>query len=341
MGEPETDTTIGTGGWALVVAAGLVSFAVLWSLLNYHLFPAAVFALAIALVVLLILHRLALAVTRYEDGEAQRQVRRIVPASAAIEGGARVSGIEGAQASPVVAVPVRPALRSDPAKPVPLRPSDVVTPLSRLEPAPILPPQPVAVAPAAHLAAETVPAEAPVKTPVASAVPEGAKAPKAAAMPKAAAKPKGEPKPKAEFKVKTDLVAKAAAAPMVGPAVGPADRPKGGSKAKAGEKPKAAAQPKAAKVASVGLVRLTAPRGGKADDLKLIDGVGPALEKLVNSLGFYHFDQIAAWTDADIALVDAELKSFKGRAARDRWVIQAKILANGGTVEEAATAAKA
>ncbi len=88
MTDAENDTTIGTGGWALVVAAGLVSFVSLRFLLNYHLFPAAVFALAIALIVLLILHRLALAVTRYEDIEAGRQVRRIVPA--ATEGGATV-----------------------------------------------------------------------------------------------------------------------------------------------------------------------------------------------------------------------------------------------------------
>ena len=93
------------------------------------------------------------------------------------------------------------------------------------------------------------------------------------------------------------------------------------------------------KAAQVGLVRLTAPIGGRADDLKLIDGVGPALEKLVNSLGFYHFNQIASWTDADVALVDAELKSFKGRVTRDKWVVQARILAQGGTVEEAAAAA--
>ncbi|KAF0114331.1 MAG: hypothetical protein FD150_1616, partial [Rhodobacteraceae bacterium] len=56
---------------------------------------------------------------------------------------------------------------------------------------------------------------------------------------------------------------------------------------------------------------------------------------------FYHFDQIAAWTTADVALVDAELKSFKGRVTRDKWVVQAKILAKGGTVEDAAAAAKA
>ncbi|MEL6701749.1 MAG: NADH-quinone oxidoreductase subunit E, partial [Pseudomonadota bacterium] len=41
---------------------------------------------------------------------------------------------------------------------------------------------------------------------------------------------------------------------------------------------------------------LDAARDGQGDDLKQIKGVGPALEKLCNALGFYHFDQIAAWT---------------------------------------------
>ena len=72
---------------------------------------------------------------------------------------------------------------------------------------------------------------------------------------------------------------------------------------------------------------LTAPRGGVADDLKEINGVGPAMEKLLNSLGYYHFDQIAAWTPAETAWVDDNLEGFKGRATRDNWSSQAKELA--------------
>lgn len=72
---------------------------------------------------------------------------------------------------------------------------------------------------------------------------------------------------------------------------------------------------------------LTAARNGKPDDLKLIKGIGPKLEVLCNKLGFYHFDQIAAWTDAEIAWVDENLEGFKGRVVRDEWVAQAKNLA--------------
>ena len=86
---------------------------------------------------------------------------------------------------------------------------------------------------------------------------------------------------------------------------------------------------------------LSAPKGGKADDLKVILGIGPKLEALCHKLGFFHFDQIARWTAGEIAWVDENLEGFKGRVTRDRWVVQAKILAAGGTVAEAEAAAKA
>lgn len=78
---------------------------------------------------------------------------------------------------------------------------------------------------------------------------------------------------------------------------------------------------------------LTEARGGQADDLKQIKGIGPKLEKLCNSLGFYHFDQIAGWSADEEAWVDANLEGFKGRVSRDEWIAQAKVLATGGTTE--------
>ena len=73
---------------------------------------------------------------------------------------------------------------------------------------------------------------------------------------------------------------------------------------------------------------LKKPRG-KPDDLKLILGVDPTFEKLLNKTGVWHFDQIASWSAADIKHVDALLKGFQGRIARDDWVKQAKKLAKG------------
>ncbi|WP_103761884.1 NADH-quinone oxidoreductase subunit E [Roseovarius confluentis] len=78
---------------------------------------------------------------------------------------------------------------------------------------------------------------------------------------------------------------------------------------------------------------MDAPRDGGADDLKMIKGVGPKLEQLLHSMGFYHFDQIAAWGPQEVAWVDQNLEGFKGRVSRDDWVAQAKTLADGGTTD--------
>lgn len=79
--------------------------------------------------------------------------------------------------------------------------------------------------------------------------------------------------------------------------------------------------------------RLDAPRGGTPDNLKKIKGVGPKLEELLHKLGYYHFDQIAAWTPEEIAWVDTNIEDFPGRATRDDWVGQSKVMIAGGTTE--------
>lgn len=68
---------------------------------------------------------------------------------------------------------------------------------------------------------------------------------------------------------------------------------------------------------------------GAPDNLMLLKGVGPKLDSLLNSLGVTRFDQIAAWTAADIEEVDGYLGNFKGRISRDNWVDQAGFLARG------------
>ena len=78
---------------------------------------------------------------------------------------------------------------------------------------------------------------------------------------------------------------------------------------------------------------MKAPRKSGADDLKLIKGVGPKMEKLCNALGFWHFDQVAKWTPQEVSWVDENLEGFKGRVSRDNWVDQAKILASGAETE--------
>jgi NADH-quinone oxidoreductase subunit E len=105
---------------------------------------------------------------------------------------------------------------------------------------------------------------------------------------------------------------------------------KGAAKTSAPAKPKAAATSAASASVGSAPATMSAARDGKPDDLKQIKGVGPKLEKLLHSMGFYHFDQIAAWTEDEVAWVDENLTGFKGRVSRDDWVSQAKTLAAGG-----------
>ena len=73
-------------------------------------------------------------------------------------------------------------------------------------------------------------------------------------------------------------------------------------------------------------------RGGTPDNLQRISGIGPKNEKVLQALGFFHFDQIAAWTPQQVSWVDEHLK-FNGRIGREEWVTQAKLLASGAEDE--------
>lgn len=63
------------------------------------------------------------------------------------------------------------------------------------------------------------------------------------------------------------------------------------------------------------------------DDLRRIKGLGPKLVALLAEQGVTSFAQIAAWDDADIDRIDAQLGRFQGRIRRDNWVEQARLLA--------------
>jgi predicted flap endonuclease-1-like 5' DNA nuclease len=149
-----------------------------------------------------------------------------------------------------------------------------------------------------------------------------------AAMPVVEESPEEAPVVEAAVAAAPVAAAPVAAAPAVAEPVAlvsqPVPRAKPAKPAKA--KP---AKPAKAKAAD-GPARLSGPRKGKADDLKEIEGIGPAMEKLVNEMGFFHFDQIAGWSDADVAWVDSRLKNFKGRIVRDRWIAQAKLIVAEG-----------
>ena len=71
---------------------------------------------------------------------------------------------------------------------------------------------------------------------------------------------------------------------------------------------------------------------GDADDLKLISGVGPVLERRINALGITKWSQVAALTPEQIELLEGSL-NFRGRVSRDNWLQQAEVLARGGEAE--------
>ena len=73
---------------------------------------------------------------------------------------------------------------------------------------------------------------------------------------------------------------------------------------------------------------LSAPRAGGRDDLKLIYGIGPRIERGLNELGIFHYDQIASWDRRTVVWVENQF-SLRGKVTRERWVEQAKALMPG------------
>ncbi|SLN34137.1 NADH-quinone oxidoreductase chain 2 [Falsiruegeria litorea R37] len=120
--------------------------------------------------------------------------------------------------------------------------------------------------------------------------------------------------------------------PLLTPWLKDAKSPKA-EKPKVKPAPKKAATPEVEPEAGDKPATLDAARDGKADDLKMIKGVGPKLEGVLNGIGIFHYDQIAAWTEAEVAWADQNLVGFKGRVSRDDWVAQAKLLATGEETE--------
>lgn len=143
------------------------------------------------------------------------------------------------------------------------------------------------------------------------------------AVKKAEAPAKPAPK-KAAAEVKTADVKKAANKP--------AAKAKPATVKAAPAKPEPVALAKAAPQAVAGTIEPVMPedfvkpkamkKPDMPDDLKVISGVGPKLEGVLNSLGIWTYEQIAGWTPYEIAWVDDYLQ-FKGRIERDDWVAQA------------------
>lgn len=230
-------------------------------------------------------------------------------------------------AKPVVKAAAKPA--ATPAKLVTTVPANAAaksataTKPAAAKPIAKAPAKPASKPAAAKPAAKATPAKAaPTKTAAAKPVPAKPTAAKPAVA-KAPAKAPVAAKPAA--KAKTTTVSKPASAT---PAYGIAKTVKPAAAKLAAPK----AKPAPAKVMLAKKPRrtsnwLAAPRGGRADDLLIIKGIGPINKKKLNEHGIFHFDQIAAWTRSDIEAAEAYLE-FDGRIDREDWIGQAAILAS-------------
>ncbi len=87
-----------------------------------------------------------------------------------------------------------------------------------------------------------------------------------------------------------------------------------------------------------GLIGTSIPAAteGKKDDLTLINGVGPFLEKKLNNIGIYTYEQISSLNAETITEVTEAIEFFPGRIEKDDWVGQAnRLLGRGGNTTTA------
>ncbi|MFD2934433.1 hypothetical protein [Spirosoma flavum] len=82
-----------------------------------------------------------------------------------------------------------------------------------------------------------------------------------------------------------------------------------------------------ARAGEINFNRIGLASATEADDLKVIVGIGPFLEKKLHVIGIYTFRQIANFTSEDIEQVNDIIEFFPGRIERDNWVGQAAELA--------------
>ena len=61
----------------------------------------------------------------------------------------------------------------------------------------------------------------------------------------------------------------------------------------------------------------------RKDNLQMIKGVGPVMEKLLNEIGIFHYNQLARMNESDCLWVSDRIRTFPKRIKRDRWQQQA------------------
>lgn len=324
MGEPKNGMSCSTGCWALAAGIGLITFVILMIMSGFSFFAALFLGLLVFVLSGLLFNWLFCAGNDDAASTTTGTSSTSAPAAAAASGAAAATPAAATPASTETSDAVKSkttlagedelASRKGDWKYEGDAASDASASADAEAPAASAAVEPAATE-ASAASASTSTAAAPAATPVKSNT--------TLAGEEELASRKGEWKYEAPAKEKAP--AKKAAAKKAPAKKAPA---------------KKAAEPEAATDAGTKPATLDKPRAGGADDLKMIKGVGPKLEEMLHSLGFYHYDQVAAWKDAEVAWVDQNLKGFKGRATRDAWVEQAKLLAAGEETEFSKRASK-
>ncbi len=119
------------------------------------------------------------------------------------------------------------------------------------------------------------------------------------------------------------LVSEQPAAPAPAPTPAPAPAPAKPKKKESQEETLARIQDRAQEI---NFGRIGVATAADKDDLKIVKGIGPFLEKKLNSIGIFTFRQIAAFTPEDEDKVNEIIEFFPGRIRRDNWSSQAEIL---------------
>jgi len=70
------------------------------------------------------------------------------------------------------------------------------------------------------------------------------------------------------------------------------------------------------------------PTSGKGDNLQNINGIGPIMERALNQIGIFTYNQLSKLGAEEYRILDRITGSFPGRAERDDWAGQAKRLLN-------------
>ena len=72
--------------------------------------------------------------------------------------------------------------------------------------------------------------------------------------------------------------------------------------------------------------KIKAANEADKDDLKKINGIGPFIEKKLNDIGIYTYEQVSQFDEEIIEQITEAIQFFPGRIARDNWVGQARNL---------------